>query len=111
SLGWRHLEEETVTKTAPVVMTEAGAVRGAWLTHTSPDGRQSRHAIFRGIPFAAAPVGPLRFAAPQPARAWDGERDATRFGPTPQRESPYNPPRVPEPSIPGEETLTVNITT
>ena len=95
----------------PLVVTEGGAVRGAWLEHTSADGSISRHAVFRGIPFAAPPVGPLRFAAPQPARAWTGERDARHFGPTPQRTSPYNPPRVPEPSIPGEDTLSVNITT
>jgi len=96
---------------APVVTTDSGAVRGAWHEHTSADGRTSRHAVFRGIPFAAAPVGQLRFAAPQPPVAWDGVRDATQFGPTPQRISPYNPPRVPEPSIPGEETLNVSVTT
>ena len=94
-----------------MVTTDSGAVRGAWHEHTSADGRTSRHAVFRGIPFAAAPVGQLRFAAPQPPVAWDGVRDATQFGPTPQRISPYNPPRVPEPSIPGEETLNVSVTT
>ena len=36
---------------------------------------------FRGIPFAAPPVGELRWKAPQPAHAWDGVRDATEFGP------------------------------
>ena len=35
---------------------------------------------FRGIPFAAAPVGPRRFLAPVREDAWDGVRDATRFG-------------------------------
>lgn len=96
---------------SPLVRTDTGVVRGAWHTHTSADGSTSRYAVFRGIPFAAPPVGPLRFAAPQPPDAWDGEREATRFGPTPQRHSPYNPPRVPEPSIPGEDTLNVNVTT
>jgi len=39
--------------------------------------------VFRGVPFAAPPVGPHRFAAPQPVTAWDGVRDASRFGPAP----------------------------
>ena len=95
----------------PVAKTESGAVRGAWHEHVSADGGTSRFAVFRGMPFAAPPVGPLRFAAPQPVERWEGVRDATRFGPTPQRTSPYNPPRVPEPSIPGAETLSVNVTT
>jgi para-nitrobenzyl esterase len=35
---------------------------------------------FLGIPFAAPPVGALRFAAPRPAARWSGVRDATHFG-------------------------------
>lgn len=37
--------------------------------------------VFRGIPFAAPPVGDLRFKAPQPAEPWQGVRDASSFGP------------------------------
>lgn len=36
---------------------------------------------FKGIPFAAPPVGELRWQAPQPAQPWSGTRDATQFGP------------------------------
>ena len=36
--------------------------------------------MFRGIPFAAPPVGPLRFKPPQPAEPWSGVRDGSRFG-------------------------------
>src|SRR5215471_12790244 len=54
-----------------VVRTENGLVRG-----TVAAGVRS----FLGIPFAAPPVGDLRFRAPQPAAGWSGVRDATKFG-------------------------------
>ena len=37
--------------------------------------------MFRGVPYAAAPVGELRFSPPQPAPPWQGVRDATQDGP------------------------------
>ncbi|MGC5016132.1 carboxylesterase/lipase family protein [Streptosporangium sp. DT93] len=54
-----------------VVRTETGAVRG---TVTG------EHRIFNGIPYAAPPVGELRWASPRPAARWTGTRDATRPG-------------------------------
>jgi para-nitrobenzyl esterase len=39
------------------------------------------HVAFRGIPFAEPPVGPLRFAPPQPKKPWTGVRPAADFGP------------------------------
>jgi para-nitrobenzyl esterase len=50
---------------------------GALRARRDPDGLVR----LRGVPFAAPPVGPLRFAPPAPVVAWDGVRDATRFGP------------------------------
>src|SRR4029079_17978398 len=37
--------------------------------------------IFKGIPYAAPPVGDLRWKAPQPAAHWDGVRKAEQFSP------------------------------
>ena len=52
--------------------TTAGRVRG-----TEEGGTQ----VFRGIPYAAPPVGSRRFAPPEPMPRWKGERDAVEFGP------------------------------
>ena len=53
--------------------TNSGAVRG---TPRDAQGTLS----FLGIPYAAPPVGALRWQSPQAVKAWDGERDATRVG-------------------------------
>src|ERR1700730_2776334 len=44
-------------------------------------GNSSEVRVYRGIPFAAPPVGYLRFRAPQPAGKWEGTRKADQFGP------------------------------
>ena len=55
----------------PVATTASGAVRGATIAGV---------AGFKGIPYATAPVGPLRWHAPDPVRAWTDTRDATAYG-------------------------------
>ena len=41
-------------------------------------------AVYKAIPYAAPPVGDLRWKAPQPAQPWEGVRKADEFGPCPR---------------------------
>ena len=64
-----------------------------------------------GIPYAAAPVGELRFALPVPPTPWEGVRDATEFGPT-APQPPYSggvEKLLPTVVVPGDEILNVNV--
>lgn len=45
-------------------------------------------AIFKGIPFAAAPVGKLRWQAPQPVKNWEGLRSCSSFSASPMQAKP-----------------------
>lgn len=56
----------------PTVIAPVGTIRGA------VDGNV---VSFKGIPYAAPPVGGARWQPPSPADRWDGVRDATEFGP------------------------------
>lgn len=66
---------------------------------------------FYGVPFAEAPRGDRRFAPPVPRRAWSEPRYATTPGPTPQRRPFSEYTTVPEPSVPGDDTLLLNVHT
>ncbi len=85
--------------TGPVVATTDGPVRGA-----ASDG----FFTFRGIPYAAPPVGALRWRAAQPAKPWKAAREATEFGA--DCEQPTSPGMPPPPRM-SEDCLTVNILT
>ncbi len=61
------------TRAANEVHTDAGSVEGG----ASADGKVR---IFKGIPFAALPVGDLRWKVPQPPAHWTGVKKATEFG-------------------------------
>src|SRR4029077_9258635 len=97
-IPWRGVRMDV---TEPVVRTAAGQVRGR---------AENGVAVFRGIPFAQPPVGVLRFAAPEPARPWDGVREAAMFGPPPPQSALVLAPS--EPVAPGadpKDWLTVHV--
>lgn len=66
---------------------------------------------FLGVPYAAAPFGPLRFARPEPHPGWTGGRDATRPGAT-APQAPYGgglEQVLPSIEVPGDEILNLNV--
>lgn len=65
-----------------IVETAYGAVQGA-------PGRRNDVMVFKGIPYAKPPVGPLRWKDPEPPETWEGIRPANEFGPVgPQLDTP-----------------------
>lgn len=88
----------------PVANTTGGVLAGKSL-----DGVDA----FLGVPYAAPPVGPLRWTAPQPAPTWSGQRDATRFGAACYQElagawGPYTSEFIAGPPI-SEDCLFLNV--
>ena len=85
----------------PSVTTTHGTVIGV---------RNGPAECFLGIPYAAAPIGELRWKAPQPASDWTGVRQATQFGPACLQP---RAPRAPESCLVdrpmSEDCLTLNI--
>src|SRR3984893_17260449 len=65
-----------------LVQTASGAVRGAFADD---------HLLFAGIPYAAPPVGPLRWRSPQPPTPCQGVRDASKFGPRCMQDTTHDP--------------------
>lgn len=86
----------------PIVHTVEGPVRGI--------RRDDGTLVFLGIPYAAAPTRALRFQPPQPVAPWTEPRDATAYGPTPQRREEAQA-IIPEPSVRGTATLNLNVFT
>ena len=98
----------TATKTIDTVSVEGGKLQGV-LTE-NPDVM-----IFKGVPYAAPPVGELRWALPKPVIPWDGVKVADTFGsPSVQRGrapgSFYHKEFQPEPLLPtSEDCLFLNV--
>ena len=71
---------------------------------SNPDVR-----VFKGIPFAAAPVGDLRWRAPKPPANWEGVRGADKFSPTCMQRRPNNAAAAERPM--SEDCLYLNVYT
>lgn len=89
-------------ETRPIeVMTRLGSLRGS---------REGDVRVFRGIPYAAPPVGPLRFRPPEPPGPWSGVLDATRFGAASLQPGSARARLLQgDPGPTGEDCLTLNI--
>ena len=83
---------------APTAVTESGV-----LTGTYADGLN----IYEGVPYAAPPLGDLRWREPQPVRPWTGTRDATEFAPACMQKGVSMPGETP-PTV-SEDCLYLNI--
>jgi para-nitrobenzyl esterase len=83
---------------AEPILTASGLVEGV-----DEDGVS----VFRGIPFAAPPVGPLRWRAPAPPAAWAGIRSADQFSPICMQPGAYPDDAPPEPM--SEDCLYLNV--
>jgi para-nitrobenzyl esterase len=84
---------------APIVADENGKLRGA-----VEDGVAS----WKAIPFAAPPVGKLRWRAPQPAANWSGVRDATSYS-NDCMQKPFGGDAAPLGTTPAEDCLYANV--
>ena len=93
-------------------ITENGAVKGL-------PGTDARITVYRGIPYAAPPVGKNRWRAPQPAENWAGVRECFEFGPINMQRTPGENPDAfysrewhVDPNVPmSEDSLYLNIWT
>jgi para-nitrobenzyl esterase len=71
-VGWHHQDAQVASP--PTIEVEGGVLEG---THF---GETQNEVAFLGVPYAAPPIGDLRWKPPQPVRPWIGGRKATEFG-------------------------------
>ncbi|HEX5110371.1 MAG TPA: carboxylesterase/lipase family protein [Vicinamibacterales bacterium] len=88
----------SLVQAQPQARTEQGVLEGIEANGVT---------VFRGVPFAAPPVGDLRWRAPQPAPSWRGVRKADRFSPVCMQRGSYPEDAPPEPS--SEDCLYLNV--
>ena len=94
------LNAAEITCAAAPIRTEDGLVEGV---------QENGTLVFKGIPFAAPPIGDLRWQAPQPPIAWTGVRKADRFSPVSLQDGTYPPDAPAEPT--SEDCLYLNVWT
>lgn len=99
SLSTEAYAARVEASSATLVTVESGMLQG-----TLDDGVLA----FKGIPFAAAPIGPLRWRAPQPAVKWDGVRDAKAYG-YDCMQLPFPSDAAPLGTQPAEDCLYANV--
>ncbi len=91
----------------PEVATGSGALRGV--------AAAPGVTVFKGIPYAAPPVGARRWQAPAPPESWTGIRDASAFGPQCTQPARFAPggrgPAAPTSAPSSEDCLTLNVWT
>jgi para-nitrobenzyl esterase len=92
----------SASQTPTVVRVESGELQGVV---------EGGVASFKGIPFAASPVGDWRWRPPQPAAPWTGVRQAAEFGAdcTQGRFGPPPAPGAPPGRVPSEDCLFLNV--
>jgi para-nitrobenzyl esterase len=85
---------------------DAITVEGGKISGTVANGVR----VYKGIPFAAPPVGDLRWKAPQPVVAWSGVKNADTFGSQcVQQPYPAGSPYAAAPAPMGEDCLYLNV--
>ncbi|MFD6888156.1 carboxylesterase family protein, partial [Streptomyces sp. NPDC059957] len=94
----------TQDRAAPVVNTRSGAIRGVV---------EGDLAVFKGVPYAEPPVGPLRWCPAQPHPGWTGTLDATAYGPGSPQAVREGDPILGGHGVPpfDEDCLTLNVWT
>lgn len=100
-LGLGEALQEDATESTVRATVEQGTLRGSC---------RDDLAVFRGVPFAAAPVGTRRWRRPQPPPPWLGERDATSPGAMSIQPPPNAATAVPgDPTEQSEDCLFLNV--
>jgi para-nitrobenzyl esterase len=85
-------------KASAAIPTDSGLVEGV---------QENGVSVFKGLPFAAPPIGSLRWQAPQTPAAWSGVRPANRFAPICMQYGSYPEDAPPEPM--SEDCLYLNV--